>query len=408
MNTHIAIYISNTDNKEALINAIISGKAASHLAHLKGALFSEITLNKFIEEEMRHGRFDVETKTKNSLQKSSEGERKQALLKHLISQKPEYLIVDNVYGSLDLSAQINIEKTLTHLSGKIPIIQIANRRLDILPFIKDIYQFKANELVKYKETAKPCIKSPQSFIQALPKSSITNETLFDTLVKFNNVTVAYKERTILNSISWEIKAGEFWQLLGPNGSGKSTILSMIFGDNPKAYGQDITLFGVKKGSGESVWEIKQKIGYFSSDMVRGFARLDAIGNMIVSGFFDSVGLYKTPTNAQIKIAQQWLHVLNMFDIRKKPFLSLSKGHQRLVLIARAMVKNPPLLILDEPTNGLDDTDTALFVELINKIATETNTAILYVSHRKEANLKPNFVFELLPNTTGSVGKQVNC
>jgi molybdate transport system ATP-binding protein len=180
---------------------------------------------------------------------------------------------------------------------------------------------------------------------------------------------------------------------------------MIFGDNPKAYGQDITLFGVKKGSGESVWEIKQKIGYFSSEILRGIKRHDSIGNMIVSGFFDSIGLYKTPTITQIKIAQQWLYVLGMFDMRKQSFLSLSNGHKRLVLIARAMVKNPPLLILDEPTNGLDDTDAELFTELINKIAKETNTAILYVSHQKEENLKPDFIFGLIPEESGSIGKQ---
>lgn len=231
--------------------------------------------------------------------------------------------------------------------------------------------------------------------------------ILNPLVKFNQVSINYGERSILNSISWEIKSGQFWQLMGPNGSGKSTILSMIFGDNPKAYGQDITLFGVKKGSGESIWDIKQKIGYFSSEILRGFTRRDAIGNMIASGFFDTVGLYKTPTNAQIKIAQHWLRVLNMFDIRKQCFLSLSRGHQRLVLIARAMVKNPPLLILDEPTNGLDDSDAALFCELINKIATETDTAILYVSHRKEANLDPDFIYELLPTEQGSTGRAID-
>jgi len=249
------------------------------------------------------------------------------------------------------------------------------------------------------------IKDSLTFVEALPKPYRPISENINPLLKFNKVSVTYNDRPILNNISWEIKRGEFWQLIGANGSGKSTILSMIYGDNPKAFGQDITLFGVKKGSGESVWDIKRKIGYFSSEMLRGFKRLDAVGNMIVSGFFDSVGLYKEPTNEQIKITEQWLHVLQLFDLRKQPFLSLSKGHQRLVLIARAMVKQPPLLILDEPTNGLDDFDAKLFTELINKIATETDTAILYVSHRKEAGLNPNFIYELVADKAGSFGKQ---
>lgn len=277
--------------------------------------------------------------------------------------------------------------------------------MDLLPFVKSIFQLKGNKLVKIQKI--DINKDSIGFVGTLPKSNQSLKLINNPLVNFNKVSVNYRQRSILNNISWEIKPGEFWQLIGPNGSGKSTILSMIYGDNPKAYGQDITLFGVKKGSGESIWDVKKKIGYFSSEMLRGFKRHDAIGNMIVSGFFDTIGLYKTPTNTQIKITQRWLRVLRMFDIRKQSFLSLSRGHQRLVLIARAMVKKPQLLVLDEPTNGLDDNDAKLFCELINKIALETNTAILYVSHRNEEVLKPDFIYKLIPDKNGSLGKVIS-
>ena len=404
---HTAIYISNKDDKPQLIEHIIHGNSIVNLSNLKGALFSEITLSLFIEEEIIHGHFDVQTATKNSLLHSSEGERKQALLQHLISKKPEYLIVDNVFGNLDILKQAAIQKTLTDLSASVKIIQITNRIAEILPFIDKTYQLKDGNLLEFNTIEASKSKNAITFVEALPKPYQPVSEPINPLIKFNKVSVAYGERPILNAISWEIKHGEFWQLIGANGSGKSTILSMIYGDNPKAYGQDINLFGIKKGSGESVWDLKRKIGYFSSEMLRGFKRLDAVGNMIVSGFFDSVGLYKEPSNAQIKITEQWLHVLQLFHLRKQPFLSLSKGHQRLVLIARAMVKQPPLLILDEPTNGLDDFDVALFTALINKIAKETDTAILYVSHRKEAGLNPDFIYELTTSDQGSTGKTIN-
>ncbi|GAA4934707.1 hypothetical protein GCM10023314_03920 [Algibacter agarivorans] len=406
MDKHLAVYISNKDNKQALIERIISGQFISTLSNLKGALFSEITLNKFIAEEIHHGHFDVVTETKNSLQKSSEGERKKALLNHIISQNPEYIIVDNVFGNLDITAQSYIEKTLEHLSKEISIVQITNRKADILSFINDIFQVQEGEFFPIKNIDESEITESKRFVEALPQPYKIASTPVNPLVCFNNVTIAYNERTIVNNICWEIKSGEFWQLIGSNGSGKSTLLSLISGDNPKAYGQDITLFGIKKGSGESIWDIKEKVGYFSSEILRGFKRSDSIGNMIVSGFYDTIGLYKMPTHAQIKIAQQWLYVLDMFDIRKSNFLSLSIGHQRLVLIARAMVKQPPLLILDEPTNGLDDVDAKLFSGLINKIASESNTAILYVSHRKEKNLKPEFIYQLTSGSNGSIGKKV--
>lgn len=406
MPKHVAIYIFNNDDKHGLIETVMSGKVISEFSNLKGALFSEITLNRFLDEEIRHGKFNISTETKNSLQYSSEGERKKALLLYIISQNPDFLVIDNVFGNLDIASQAVIENNLTDLSKSISIVQITNRKDDILPFINTLYHLKERELVKINNTNKFDETQQTIFLKNLPQPNNTLRNVSNPLVKFDKVSVNYSDRPILNSISWEIKLGEFWQLIGPNGSGKSTILSMIFGNNPKAYGQNITLFGVKKGSGESIWDIKQKIGYFSSEMLRGFKRNDAIGNMIVSGFFDTIGLYKTPTNAQIKIAQQWLHVLNMFDSRKQSFLSLSRGHQRLVLIARAMVKNPPLLILDEPTNGLDDFDATLFCELINKIASETNTAIVYVSHRKENGLNPNFIYKLSPSKIGSTGKRL--
>ncbi|MFV0565385.1 MAG: ATP-binding cassette domain-containing protein [Flavobacteriaceae bacterium] len=405
LKNHIALYLSNTESKGNIIAQIQEGRLFKDLKTLRGVLFSEISLNRFIKEELTHGRFDVETSTKNSLKNSSEGERKKALLNHIISQNPEYIILDNVFGNLDVKAQTDIENRLEALSNTVLLIQIANRKRDILPFIKTVYEVKNNTLFPFnikeeENTAKT------NFITVLPQPDKPFGNEINPIIKFNNVSVSYGERCILNTINWEIKTGEFWQLIGPNGSGKSTILSMIFGDNPKAFGQDIVLFGTKKGSGESVWDIKQKIGYFSSEMLRGFTRLDSIGNMVVSGFFDTIGLYKTPTSAQIKIAQQWLEVLGMYDIRKKDFLSLSNGHQRLVLIARAMVKHPPLLILDEPTNGLDDHDAHLFCQLINKIAKETQTTILYVSHRKEEYLlEPDFVYQLIPSKTGSVGSE---
>ncbi len=407
MHKHVALYISNKDNKHQLIERIVSGNFIVDYSNLKGAIFSKKTLDKFIDEEVRHGNFNVITSTKNSLLNSSEGERKKALLKHLVLQNPKYILVDNVFGNLDVNAQKNIEETLTNLSHKIPVIQITNRKRDILPFIDNIYKLENQNPVLCKETDVLKQNRTKHFSQDLPKPYSLIKSQFDTLVKFNNVTISYGNRTIVKNIKWVIKPGEFWQLTGPNGSGKSTLLSLISGDNPKAYNQDITLFGVKKGSGESVWDIKRKIGYFSSEHLRGFERLHSIEKMIISGFFDSIGLYKIPSERQIMLAHQWLKVLSMFNIKDKSFLSLSVGHQRLVLIARAMVKHPPLLILDEPTNGLDDNDAELFSKLVNKIASESNTAILYVSHRKEESLlKPSFIYQLLPEPTGSIGKSI--
>ncbi|MNQ62056.1 putative ABC transporter ATP-binding protein YlmA [compost metagenome] len=219
-----------------------------------------------------------------------------------------------------------------------------------------------------------------------------------------NVSVSYDDRKILDNISWTIKQGEFWQLIGPNGSGKSTILSLITGDNPKGFGQDLYLFGRKKGTGESVWDIKKQIGIFTTSMTDLFQKGHTLEEMILSGFFDSIGLYIEPTTHQKQIVSQWLEVIEMTHLRKKRFIDLSIGQQRVGLIVRAVLKHPPLLILDEPVEGLDDENVDMVIQLINTIKQETNVSILYVSHRIESGLAPTSVFELLPAATGSIGK----
>ena len=178
---------------------------------------------------------------------------------------------------------------------------------------------------------------------------------------------------------------------------------MIIGDSSKGYGQQLYLFGKKKGTGETVWDIKKHIGYFTSSIAGEFPRMDSVERMLLSGFVDSIGLYSLPSDQQIKLAGQWLLLLELYEVRKQPFRLLSLAQQRMVLIARAMVKHPPLLILDEPTAGLDDESALLFVSLINKISAETSTAIIYVSHRQETGLLPGKIFELLPTKLGSVG-----
>ena len=400
---HYAFYLSNNENKRELISRIMAGEFIIGLDPKEGAVFSEIALDDFIKEEKRHGYFDVISEgEKVSLQKYSEGEKRKVLLSYIISKKPKFVIVDNILDNLDVNSQSEIVEILSDLSDDTQIIQIANRKSDILKFIKNCYcLLNSAWQLQSNFTLKSSIK--KNTIHKIPSAYERIEVVSDLLIKFNNVNVSYDGIPVVKNICWEIKKNVFWQLIGPNGSGKSTLLSLISGDNAKAYGQDITLFGTKKGGGESVWELKKKIGYFTSEIKRGFDRRESIEKMILSGFFDSVGLYEQPSQIQVEITVKWLHLLGMYEIRKKNFLFLTMAQQRMILIARAMVKHPPLLILDEPTAGLDDDSVLLFTALINKICEDTETTILYVSHRKEKGLKPEYIFELEPSEDGAIG-----
>jgi len=197
-----------------------------------------------------------------------------------------------------------------------------------------------------------------------------------------DVHVRYGERKILNNIHWVVKKGERWNLSGPNGAGKSTMLSLITADNPQAYSNEIYLFDKRRGSGESIWDIKQKIGFVSPELHLYFDYSATCFEVIASGFFDTIGLFRHLKNEQEEKILLWLKLLQLENIKSKRLSQLSLGEQRKTLLARALVKMPPLLILDEPCQGLDDEQAFYFKNLINQICEAFNTTLVYVSHYK--------------------------
>jgi len=405
---HWAVFIDNQSNKQGLIQQLMAEdkppQELEFLKGLKGALFSKLALDNFIEEEVRHDQKFLTPSTSQSLQSMSSGERKKALLNYLLETKPKFLILDNPFDNLDQDSQKQIKGVLAKVSRKIVIVQLISRSADLLPFVTNYSRLDLSDFVLINDLSLIEHKISKVFYRDVPKALKLFNYSHEHLIRFKDVSVKYEEKPILKNINWNIRTGEFWELAGKNGSGKTTLLSMITGDNPKAYGQDIFLFGTRKGSGESVWDIKKNIGYFTPAMVDRFRGYHSLENMLISGLLDSIGLYIKPSQGQLRVAREWLALLNMEDKKDCYFHDLSLGQQRLIMCVRAMIKHPLLLILDEPTAGLDDTSAALVVALVNKIAEESQTTIVFVSHRKEPQLTPHYVYQLELTPEGSVGK----
>ncbi len=403
---HIGLYVWNHTNKKEVIDQIFGNTLLQphlNLKDLKGVLFSAITIDKLIDEEYRHDRFEVTTAANASLESMSSGQQRLALLQWLLNQKPNFIVLDDVHSCIDAQ---NLQKMLALLaqhSHHICFIQLLHRKTDVLPFIDTVFYYNENGSLSqqaYWNNEKTVqhnvvgITIPQFFEDAPP---------IDPVLDLRNITVGYNQKQVLYNVSWVVRKGELWQLKGPVGSGKTTLLSMIIGDNPKAYGQNMVLFGIKKGSGESIWDIKKHIGYFYPAMTLRFNHTDTTENMLISGLVDSLGLYIKPTEYQQHIAREWLKILGP-DYRNTTFQKLSPGQQRILLVVRAIIKQPPLLILDEPTAGLDDENAQLFVHLINALANQQKMAIIYVSHRPEPGLNPQNILTLCPTPLGSVAE----
>lgn len=405
---HFAIYGSHFSTRSRFFKKMMNGEGHPAFAPLqgkKGVLFSNTTLEKFMEEELAHDTYDLTATMGRSIRTLSSGEQKKALLEHLLKTKPDFIVLDNPFDALDVASVSKLKERLTVLAKKHSIIQLFKRREDLLPFIHHGLKVEDDKVIfdgSIKEYLTKRTQQTFNFEGKIPAPlediCIDNKEL----ISLRNVNVSYAGRPILKDINWSINKGEFWQLIGPNGSGKTTLLTMIDGDNPKAYGQEIYLFGQKKGSGETVWDIKKKVGYFTPAMMELFkARRHKAEGMIIGGLHDSIGLYSIPSDAQRHLAEKWLQLLDLSHLAQKAFVDLSQVEQRMILIARAMIKHPPVLILDEPSNGLDDYSASMLVTLINKIARESKSAILYVSHRKEKGLQPQKVLELVPGKDGS-------
>lgn len=403
---HFGILLSNRVNKKAFINTILSGESNGGLAVFntqKGVLFSDLIIAQFIEKEHRHDSIEISKTENRQLQTYSSGERRKVLLEYCLAQHPDYIIFDNPFDHLDQRSRTELSAKLTELSKSISIIQLSSREEMLLPFLnKKSYVY--DNYFEVSDIPKSGQNSKSNIISEFPTSLLAFPTKYESIIKFSEVSIEYNDQPIISNINWEVKPGEFWQLVGPNGAGKSTLLSLITGENPKAYNQDIIIFDRKKGSGESIWDIKKKIGHFSTHLAELFKKNHSVEHMVLSGFFDSVGLYAKSSGLQQQKAMQWLTIINMKHLKDVYFNRLTLGQQRLVLIVRALIKQPPLLILDEPFEGLDQVNANLVAQLINSLIEQTGITVIYVSHTIEKSLVPSHIYELTPHKDGSVGQ----
>lgn len=315
----------------------------------------------------------------SSLIELSSGEHKKLQLVKALWLKPRLLILDQPYNGLDYTSRHSLNTlldTLTQDGLQLILISNDNELPACINRYAEIREGKLEEIQGFERNAgaKEVITKP------VPEFLSTASTPASPIViSMSDVSISYGEKSVLNKINWEVKAGEKWLLQGPNGSGKSTLLSLITGDHPQAYANELHLFGNKRGSGESIWEIKQRIGMISPELHWYFDPSATVWQSVVSGFYDSSGLYCDPGYTRTKQANELLLYFGLSDYQHVLLNTLPLGKQRLTLLARAIIKNPQLLILDEPCQGLNQEQTRYFNELVDDLC-QNGTTLIYVGH----------------------------
>ena len=329
-----------------------------------------------------------------AFRKLSTGESRKVMLVRALSCKPQLLLLDEPFEGLDIDTFALLQDYLQEIALQVPMIMVLNRFDEIPAFITHIAYMEQGQLLHQidKQDTEAYnnlyqllhLKTTELSVPACdPLSSIPKLDPSQPLVRLTDLTIKYDEFVLIDKLNWTIEPNQHWQLSGPNGAGKTAVLSIITGDHPQCYNNDILVFGFQRGQGESIWQIKQFIGYVSTALQWEYRVQISLRNVIISGFYDSIGLYSKASDRQKSIADQWLALLGMSDRADQPFQKLSYGDQRLLLIARAMVKHPPLLILDEPCLGLDDINRQLVLALIEKICAGSETAVIYVNHHPQ-------------------------
>ena len=320
----------------------------------------------------------------------SSGESRKLVLLNAITNGVLHLLVQNPYDGLDTASCTEFDQIMTslHSRGLRIIITLTSKR-DIPQWCTHLACMHKGKLVKQGLRDDVLAEIPNGssgdqWVDTVDLTSAENKSQSrEILISLKNGRARYGERLIFSGLDLIVEKGAHTLITGPNGAGKSTLLAIISGDHSDCYANELHLFGIRRGSGESIWDLKKNMGIVSPDLHRNHYIPGNTIQIVISGFFDSIGLYRNYTQDQERQARTWLKRLGLEDREKTPFRQLSFGEQRLVLIARALIKMPKLLLLDEPTQGLDDMHRDNLLQFLERVAAAQLSTILYVSHRQD-------------------------
>ncbi|RFS16074.1 ATP-binding cassette domain-containing protein [Emticicia sp. C21] len=342
----------------------------------------------FSDEEISHvsGLLKINHLLDRSIVTLSNGETRRTLITLSLLRKPKFLLLDNPFIGLDIESRYTLHEVLNQVSQSGIQIIIVSSINELPDCITNVIELKEGEVKKiyakpFQFTHKRISKEKLLYPEILAKiESNPPKHEFSSAINMRNIVVTYKNKNVVDGVNWQVKKGEKWALMGPNGSGKSTLLSLITADNPQGYQNDYELFDWKRGTGESIWDIKQRIGYVSPELHLYFNRHTEVWKAVASGLFDSAGLFKKLTPEEHVIVEDYLKLLNIHHLSNRQITQLSSGEQRQVFLARALVKNPSLLLLDEPCQGLDYNHMVYFRDLVDELVLALNKTLIYVTH----------------------------
>lgn len=332
----------------------------------------------------------------------SNGELRRVLLARMWMEKPEWVYFNDLFGGLDPEYRRHLATSVVELCRR-PGLKVAVRLAredELLPEIpafvyanKTFTQY-AGELPS--EVAKPKFTKAElkdyeivilNGVKGDPRlrgddnngirgDDNNGKILFD----LKNVNVQFGDTTVLKNLNWTVRKGEHWAVMGENGAGKSTLLGMLTADHPQIYKNDITLLGERPGRGLNIWDHKAKLGFFSPELALQYREDLNLQEVLCTGFTANLCKAENTTWEERAKAKEWLNYLGFEDVEAR-YRSLSPIDKRVILMARAAIRPPEVLLLDEPTQGLKGEYREKIFNLLQLLSKETT--IILVSHYEE-------------------------
>jgi molybdate transport system ATP-binding protein len=333
---------------------------------------------------------DLGNLASESLIKLSNGESRRLAIAGALLRNPHILLMDQPMTGLDIQTRSRFDQILKGIIGSGVHVIMSTHSFEIPESIthvavlgeKKMEHFGTRAGLQDQEFASQSIEGVDELMLGDLLKRVPAERPKE-ILKMENIHIQYGGKVILDGINWEVKPGEKWVLHGPNGAGKSTLISLVLGENPQAYANQLWLFGKKRGTGESIWDVKKRIGFVAPELGRFFPANQTCLKVVLSGLFDTMGLFKKVTIEQESLAKDWLALFKLSNLQSKLLRQVSLEEQRFILLARALIKNPALLVLDEASQGMDEYQRLLFKKTVEQVCKQSDLALIYVSHYQE-------------------------
>lgn len=315
----------------------------------------------------------------------SSGELRKLLIINAMLEEPDVLVLDNPYIGLDAGSRDEFDSAMVSLRNRgVSVIMLLCDRTDIPAYADEVIRMdnlRISEVEDFSAADNGAETEEEPFrVEDIPARPEGAHRECDVVFAIRNGHVRYGTKEIFSGLDWEVRRSQSWVLTGRNGSGKSMLLSLVCADNPQAYANDITLFDRKRGSGESIWEIKDSIGYVSPEMQLFFKSNAVVEDVVLQGMRTSLNRYKRATPEELREVEAWLRLLGIEKLAGRRYADLSAGEQRMVLVARAMIKQPELLVLDEPLHGLDAARKRRVRAVTDAMTRRNGSALIFVTH----------------------------